>query len=89
MINFADFNITKKNCLCLPFSDFERLVRKVAPTVKIEVDLDGLSYWDEENEEGCYEINDLLSSELGIEITSIHMDDCDYDVGVWIVYNEV
>lgn len=90
MINYRHYNITKKTCLVMPFEDFEELLTKEMPNVKVEIDVDGLHYinYDEDRVVEEDEVCDVLSDALNVKVSSVHIDDYDW-TGVWIVYNEV
>ena len=51
--------------------------------IEVYVSLDGISYYYENDEE--IDINEALSRYYGVQVTSIHADDCEY-AGIWIVY---
>lgn len=78
-----------RKCLCMKASEFERLV-KIATgrdDLYFHYDMDGLwiSGDDEKEEITDDKLCKLLSDLLNINVTSVHIDDCDM-TGVWIVY---
>ena len=78
-----------KKCLFIEGDEFQRLVReltdgKVYPTFTLE----GIDYeCGDDVDFGNAEMIEMLSEHFDVEVTSLHMDDCDY-VGVWICYKE-
>lgn len=78
-----------KKCLCLPAKNFETACKTATgrDDLGFHYDLDGL--WiegDDDKEEITDEtLNKIFSDLFGINVTSIHIDDCDL-TGVWIVY---
>ncbi len=82
----------KKTCLCLASDEYDDLIDNLYPGKKIRVhyDMDGLWYSsdiDDEWEKYDDEVAEDIGKHLGIDVTSIHIDDCEYP-GVWIVYKE-
>ena len=84
----------RRNCLCLGSEDFHALLKEIYPDVKeivVHYDLDGLwvssdadDEWGPNDEELC----EKIGGHLGVNVTSMHIDDCD-ETGIWIVYTEV
>ena len=79
----------KKMCLFIEGDEFQRLIGsltggKVYPAFTLE----GIDYECEDDMDfGNAEAIKILSEHFDIDVTSIHMDDCDY-VGVWVCYKE-
>lgn len=79
-----------KTAIILTLDEYKEVVNTVAPHTYIHCETDGLWY---ERDEGFPEIEEdelrhMLAPHFGVaEITSIHIDDCDY-VGVWLIYKE-
>ena len=83
----------KRNCLCLGSEDFHALLKEIYPDVKeivVHYDLDGLwvssdadDEWGPADEELC----EKIGGHLGVNVTSMHIDDCD-ETGIWIVYKK-
>lgn len=77
----------KKTCIFKTIDDFKRDVRTASKgSVKITTELDGISFEDTIKNDSADNINRLMADYYDVkEITSIHIDDCDY-TGVWICY---
>lgn len=81
----------KKNCLCMSADEFDDIcVKLYGADVLTHYDMDGL--WVETKEDET--VSDVdphliedLTEYLGLNVTSVHIDDCD-NVGVWIAYEE-
>lgn len=80
----------KKNCLFLLPDEIIEVVKRAYNIVDIvaHFDMDGLWFssranyeWDPDDHEIC----ERLSEYFDVNVTSIHIDDCDVP-GVWIVY---
>ena len=73
-----------KKCIFKELDEFIRDVNKaLGKEVKVICDYDGI-YFDT-NEDGIIDILDAMSKYYDTEVTSIHIDDCDF-IGVWIAY---
>ena len=82
----------KKNCLCLGYEEFEALCIKATSVddLRFHYDMDGLWIEESAEKEDEYDLEKViaaLTEAMGINITSIHIDDCDM-IGVWIVYTK-
>ena len=76
-----------KTCIFLTAEEFTGIVHEtLGNDVIVEYTLEGLDIYTDDNIVDVDELHEALQNHFGVqEITSIHMDDCDY-VGVWIVY---
>ena len=81
-----------KKCIFLEEEEFTNILREVFEddTIHVGLTLEGIDYYTdiEENEkllDNNDEINGRLSKYFDCNVTSIHIDDCDY-VGIWVVY---
>lgn len=69
-----------KKCIFKEYDEFKRDVSAaLGSNVTVECDYEGISF----NYEG--NVLEGMSKYYGVEVTSIHIDDCDI-IGVWIVY---
>ena len=79
-----------KKCIFLTQTEMEQILTEtLQKTVTVNVSLYGLEPCTEDNDEDiddCYLCN-VLSGYFDVNVTSIHIDDCEY-VGVWVVYKE-
>jgi hypothetical protein len=76
-------NYPIKECVCVSPDEFNRILSDIfGDNVETEYSMDGLWVG---NSEGELPLEDGLSEYFGREVSSIHLDDCDY-VGVWIVF---
>ena len=79
-----------KKCIFVDAEEFTAIVQAIFDDIegiKVDYTLEGLDVYGNND---CIETGDLyekLSEYFDVNITSIHIDDCDY-VGVWIVYKE-
>ena len=80
-----------KKCIFMELDEYKDLVNKVTDGLK-EVDCEfGLFYMstekaDETNTYWNEDIEVTLSKYFDVTVTSIHADDCEEYVGVWICY---
>lgn len=63
------------------------LSKVLQETVTANVSLYGLDVCTEDDGVDDRAICDALSKHFDVQVTSIHIDDCDH-VGVWVVYEE-
>lgn len=77
--------ISPKKCMFILVDDFNKLLKKADILAEASVELDGISYYNDGEDWSDDEVNLALGKFLGIEITSIHADDCEYP-GIWIAY---
>lgn len=78
-----------KTVIFLENDEFERILRHILPTVKVTYDLEGVDFTDENDNYGntLDKVEKTLARYFDVgEITSIHIDDCEYNIGVWICY---
>ena len=69
-----------KKCIFKGYDEFKKDVAvALGENVTVECDYEGISFDYDGN------VLDCISKYYGVEVTSIHIDDCDY-IGVWIVY---
>lgn len=78
----------RKTCIFLTQTELEAVLSEILQkTVTANVSLYGLSVCTEDEHsddvDDCV-ICDMLSKHFDVQVTSIHIDDCDH-VGVWIV----
>lgn len=81
-----------KRCIIMKTEEFKKVFTSIfgkydADTNQIDVEFNGC--------EGIYfcgisdtEVYKKMSEYFDVIVTSIHLDDCEYDIGVWIVYKE-
>ena len=82
--NIKDYQL--KKCIFLTGDEFGRIVYDLL-NATVEYTLEGWSVYDDEDIVDANKLYSALKEHFGLEqITSIHIDDCDYPVGVWIVY---
>ena len=78
-----------KKCIFLTQTEMENILSKILnKIVTVNVDLYGLSACTEEDDGGDIDNNylcEILSKYFEVNVTSIHIDDCDY-VGIWVCY---
>lgn len=78
-----------KTCIYMPADEYEELLKELfGEYLRVDFTLEGLGV--EYNNITCDEpdIASKLAEYFDVkEITSIHIDDCDY-MGVWIVYKD-
>lgn len=79
----------KKTCIFKTIDDFKRDVLTASNgDINVTTELDGISFNDITKNDFADNINDIMADYYDVkEITSIHIDDCDY-TGVWICYKE-
>lgn len=78
-----------KTCIILPNDEFDRIVSDIYPDDDTDVtyELDGISV--SVNDDCAEDLYSRLAEYFDVkEITSIHIDDCEYPIGVWIVYKD-
>ncbi|MBQ2389279.1 MAG: hypothetical protein II305_04410 [Clostridia bacterium] len=79
-----------KKCIFLTQTELENILsEKLQKTVTVNVDLYGLSVCTEEDMEDMDNgrLCDELSEYFDVNVSSVHIDDCDI-VGVWVCYKE-
>ena len=80
-----------KKCIFMEFEEFQILIGTITDgLVTVKCDFEGLWYEDTDKAEETdiywnEDIQETLSKYYDVEITSVHIDDCDY-AGVWICY---
>lgn len=78
-----------KTCIFIEGSKFEQTVKAIlGDNISVTYDYDGITFHDNDNDDDELDtayIYSKLSEYYGINISSIHIDDCDI-VGVWICY---
>ena len=80
--------IYPKTCLFIMIDDFRELLEDAGIPLDVSIEMDGIAYHSETDEDWTDDkINQTLGEFLGVKITSIHADDCDYP-GIWIVYKD-
>ena len=78
-----------KTCIILTNTEYDALLHELYPDSEIETEytLEGISI---DIDGDCVDTDDLhkkLAEYFDVhEVTSTHMDDCEYSIGVWIVY---
>ena len=78
-----------KTAIFLELEEYEEILSTVYErTVRVHPDLDGIWYEaiPEEPHEDFNDIHEKLSKYFDVEVNSIHADDCEYQVGIWIIY---
>ena len=86
-------NVLKKSCLYTNLETFESIVREALQdwdnSVNVECAMDGISIYSDDDNWSDEEICEKLTEYFGVEkVTSFHADDCNYPVGIWIVYKD-
>lgn len=81
-----------RTCLILSLNDAERLIGEAFNVfgVQIHAELDGFWISADDDDSWCPDIDQIataLTSYIGAEVTSMHIDDCD-DPGFWICYKK-
>ena len=83
--------VSIKHCMFIMVDDFNELLHDIGINVDVSPDLDGLTFYNiNENESTDWDedkIMSKLSEFFDVQITSLHADDCDYP-GIWIAYKE-
>lgn len=80
-----------KTCIFLTQTELEHILSEIeGKPITVNVSLYGLEPCDEGNESDYDDeyLRDVLSEYFGVEVTSVHCDDCDV-VGIWVCYKEV
>jgi hypothetical protein len=79
--------MTKKCCFFFEEDEFIELLEEGGYTA--EFSLEGVFFerTADSNSDSEVEVYDFLSEKLGVEVTSVHIDDCEY-LGIWVVYRE-
>lgn len=86
-------NYMLKKCIFLTSDEYECILKKLfGDTIRVEFSMDGIwvGYDGEDFLDVCEEpdIYTKLAAYFDVtEVTSVHMDDCEY-VGVWICYKD-
>lgn len=88
MKNVNDYQL--KKCIFLTNEEFGRIIHDSFKDIVIEYSLDGFTiYKGDEDVVNTEELHKVLEEYFDVEkITSIHIDDCDYPIDVWIVYKD-
>ena len=82
-----------KKCIFIEGDEFTELIRSFYPEVQprgrliVDYTLEGIDIYSDEVEINTDDIIRLLSEHFDVEVTSFHMDDCEY-VGVWVAYKD-
>lgn len=77
-----------KKCIFMETEEFDIIIKEVfGEEYEANFSLEGIDVCSEDNGLSCEEINEGLSKYFDVEVTSTHIDDCDY-IGVWICYKE-
>lgn len=88
MRNFNDTMI--RHCLFMSNKEYNKLIGYLTNgNISCSFPIDGINY--EFNSEKEYEeedIHDLLSEYFDVKIKSVHIDDNESNIGVWIYYEE-
>lgn len=82
-----------KKCILILGDEYKRLVASLTKgKVEVEFCCDGIDYcqpdgveWNDISYDG-EGINAMLSDYFGVNVTSVHMDTCDFP-GVWVCYS--
>ena len=79
-----------KKCIFVNAEEFETIVQAIFDDIKgIKVDytFEGLDVYGDEEGVANNDLYERLGEYFDVEITSIHIDDCDC-IGVWVVYQD-
>lgn len=82
-----------RTCITMGIEEFEEMLTAAyGREIDVDTEWDGLIIRDKQAEDGEGEISDkhltdTLSKYFDTNVTSIHVDDCDYPL-VWIVYKD-
>ena len=83
------------NSIVLESNEFDSLIAQLTNGVyRPYYEYDGLSYeyWGKDDDEpDSYEeyVNNLLSEEFGVKVTSVHLDHTPMPLTVWITFKEI
>ena len=68
--------------------EFETIIKKtLGNDVNVEISLDGICISTDEDDIYWEETYAALAKYFDVtEVTSVHADDCDYPIGIWVVY---
>jgi hypothetical protein len=78
-----------KKCIFLDDEEFTAIVQAVFDNENIKVDytLEGFDIYADEDWVEVGDLYEKLGEYFDVNVTSVHIDTCDY-VGVWVVYKE-
>ena len=82
-----------KKCIFIEGDEFTELIQSFYPEVQqsasliVDYTLEGIDIYSDEIEINTDDIIRFLSEYFDVEVTSFHMDDCEY-VGVWVAYKD-
>jgi hypothetical protein len=82
-----------KKCIFIEGDEFTELIRSFYPEIRpqgrliVDYTLEGIDIYSDEIEINTDDIIRLLSKHFDVEVTSFHIDDCEY-VGVWVAYKD-
>lgn len=79
-----------KKCIFTDVEELQAILSAIyEEDIDVNISLDGLWYESKSDLDiGDSDVCQALSEYYDVNVTSIHIDDCDY-VGVWIVYKEL
>ena len=79
-----------KKCIFTDVEELQAILSAIyEEDIDVHISLDGLWYESKSDLDiGNDDVCQVLSEYYDVQVTSIHIDDCDY-VGVWIVYKEL
>ena len=81
-------NFEKKNALLTTTCRFDKVLSEISNgEIRASYCLDGIWYESDTIADADAFVRDKLSEYLGVNVTSIHLDDCDL-IGVWIIYKD-
>jgi glycerol-3-phosphate cytidylyltransferase-like family protein len=79
-----------KKCIFVDAEEFEAIIQAIFDDIegiKVDYTFEGLDIYGDEEGVETDKLYERLGEYFDVEITSIHIDDCDY-IGVWVVYKE-
>lgn len=81
-------NFEKKNALVTTACHFDKVLTEISNgEISASYCLDGIWYESDTITDTDAFVRDKLSEYLGVNVTSVHLDDCD-SIGVWIIYKD-
>ena len=75
-----------KKCIFLLADEFKEITEGLG--IQTDTGWEGVFFSKGEEDIDDGDVYKALSEYFGVEVTSVHCDDCDY-MGVWVVYKEL
>lgn len=79
-----------KKAICLTNEEFAGIIHQtLGDDVTVEISLEGICISTEEDVIYWEEVTKALTNYFDVkEVTSVHADDCDYPIGIWVIYKD-